>query len=101
MLEIRNEFWDLEDSRKLHRDPQAALRLSGALNVEGFSVELMLAELIPADLSGVPADLRSSFEERLGQWVIETPTRPARRGPSGSMSLTPYLISIPLSASRT
>jgi hypothetical protein len=84
LLEIRNEFWDLEDTRDLHRDPEAALRLSGALNVEGFSVEVILAELIPGnDLSGVPADLRSSYEEHLGQWVIETPIDTGTTRPLG------------------
>jgi hypothetical protein len=74
LIDLRNEFWDREDSRELHRDPVAALRLSGALNAEGFSVEVVLADLIPAsNLNRLPADLRSAYEERLSEWLIESP----------------------------
>ena len=74
LLETRNELWELEDGGELHRDPAAALRLCGALKAEGFSVEVILAELIPTDdLKGLPPELRSLYRNLLGRWVVGTP----------------------------
>jgi hypothetical protein len=72
LLEIRDRFWELEDTHELHRDPQAALGLRDAFREEGIDLEVVLAEVMPAPgIQDVPHDLRSAYEQHIEQWSVE------------------------------
>jgi hypothetical protein len=63
LLDVTNEFWDLEDTDGLHRNPEAALRLRNALQAEAFAVEVILAEvMVPTDLADFPADWIAHYD---------------------------------------
>lgn len=91
LIGIRDELWNLEDTRELHRSPEAALRLREALEAEGFPVEIVLARVVPPrDLSDLPQDLRSAYEDRRRRWAIGTPATGVGTQPLGMDVTYPF-----------
>jgi hypothetical protein len=82
-LQIRDRYWEEEDSGALQVDGGLAVELRDQFAAEGVELEVILAEIIETPGFGsIPQDLRVHFERWIGKWQI-TP----RNGPTNCVVL--------------
>lgn len=73
VLQIRDRYWQSDDTGDLHAKAGLAIELRDLFAAEGIVVEVVLAEIVEIpELGHIPSDLRALFERNLAHWRTTT-----------------------------